>query len=150
MRAIICAARWLLASVLSAVGSAVVYGLTLTTLGVAYELISQQGSSGAGLVGYFAIVLAIPVYFLGIAALGPPTQAILTKIGFDGAKAAALAGGLLSSLGAWAMFGTLALAHSPLTFALLAIPAPIAGAIGGLGYRATMLHAVKPRRARPS
>lgn len=150
MSAIFFAVRWLLASVLSAVGSAVFYGLTLTTLGLAYELVSQQGSSGAGLVGYVATILAIPAYFMGIAALGPPTHAILTKLGCDGTKAAALAGGTLSSLGASVLFGTLALTSGPLTLALLAIPAPIAGAIGGLGYRATMLHAVMPRPARPS
>lgn len=81
-----------------------------------------------------SLILVLPCFLIGTAVLCAPSAWVLTRLKLDRAWAAALAGGLLSTLG-----GAILLGHA-LGFTGLAFAAalPLAGAIGGLTYREMM------------
>ncbi len=127
--------RWIFAVLATTLFAALAVALQWLALAIISTFAGDEGLAGLAIfIIPTSLILVLPCFLIGTALLCAPSAWVLTRLKLDHAWAAALAGGLLSTLG-----GAILLGHA-LGFTGLAFAAalPLAGAIGGLTYREMM------------
>ncbi|MGW8706319.1 hypothetical protein ACWGLL_12910 [Brevundimonas sp. NPDC055814] len=127
--------RWVFAVLATSIFGALTVALLWLALAIINTFITGEGSAAfAAFIVPISLMLALPCFLVGAAVLGAPSAWALTRLKLDRAWPAALAGGLLATLG-----GASLLSHAlGLTGMMFAVALPLAGAIGGLTYREMM------------